>query len=68
MYAAASLLSNNPEDSAEYKRSVALKNEFNQEVAIYINRRKRPNAAQELRIVPAVWNWQKNMPYYKEMA
>jgi hypothetical protein len=68
MYAAAELLSDNPEDSAEYKRSQALMNDFNKEVATYINRRKRPTAAQELRVIPAVWNWQKNMTYYKEIA
>jgi hypothetical protein len=68
MYAAADLLSDNPEDSAEFKRSQALTKMFEQEMLAYLNRRKRPTAAQELRIVPAVWNWQKNMTYYKEMA
>lgn len=67
MYAAADLLSDNPEDSAEYKRAQALLAVFQSEVAMYVNRRKRPVAAQELRIVPAVWGWQKNMTYYKEM-
>jgi hypothetical protein len=67
MYAAADLLSDNPEDSAEYKRAQSLLAVFQQEVAMYVNRRKRPVAAQELRIVPAVWGWQKNMTYYKEM-
>jgi len=68
IYAAASLLSDNPEDSAEYKRAAALTQQFNQEILMYINRRKRPKAAQELRVIPAAWNWQKNMPYYKELA
>lgn len=67
IYVAAELLSDNPEDSAEYKRSVALKQQFQQEIQIYINRRKRPPAAQELRVIPAAWNWQKNMGFYKEM-
>jgi hypothetical protein len=68
MYAAASLLSDNPEDSAEYKRALALYQLFGQEVQTYINRRKRPQAAQELQARPAVWNWQQNMSYYKELA
>lgn len=67
MYAAADLLSDNPEDSSEFKRAQSLLSVFQQEVAMYVNRRKRPVAAQELRIVPAVWGWQKNMTYYKEM-
>jgi hypothetical protein len=68
MFAAAELLSDNPEDSAEYKRSQALYQQFNGEVAAYINRRKRPMSGTELRTVPAVWSWQKAMPYYKEIA
>jgi len=65
MFAAADLLSDNPEDSAEFKRSQALMGQFTAEVAMYVNRRKRPVAAQDLRAIPAVWAWQKNMPYYK---
>ncbi len=68
MYSAAELLSDNPEDSAEYKRSIALKQQFAQEVMMYINRRKRPPAAQELRVIPPVWAWQKNMNFYKELC
>jgi hypothetical protein len=68
MYASASLLSDNPEDSAEYKRSQALNLQFQEQIMLYINRRKRPMAAVELRAMPAVWNWQKNMGYYKELA
>lgn len=67
MYAAAELLSDNPDDSAEYKRSQTLMQMFASEIALYTNRRKRPNAAQELRVLPAVWNWQKSMSYYKEL-
>ncbi len=67
MYAAAELLSDNPEDSAEYKRSVALFGKFDKEVQTYINKRKRPPAAQDLRSIPAVWGWQKNMTFYKEL-
>jgi hypothetical protein len=68
MFAAAELLSDNPEDSAEYKRSQALYQQFQGEVAAYINRRKRPMSGTELRTVPAVRGWQKNMTYYKELA
>jgi len=67
-YAAADLLSDNPEDSAEFKRSQYFENKFKEEVAIYNNRQKRPPTARMLRVVPAVWNWQRNMTYYKEMA
>jgi hypothetical protein len=67
MYAAADLLSDNPEDSAEFKRAQVLLAMFNQEVGAYINRRKRPLAAQELRALPGVWNWQQAMDYYKEL-
>ena len=68
MYAAADLLADNPEDSAEYKRSATLMQQFAAEVMVYINRRKRPLAGQELRATPAVWGWQKSMTYYKEIA
>lgn len=67
LYSAADLLSDHPEDSAEFKRSQALMGQFQQEVATYVNRRKRPVAAQELRAIPAVWSWQKAMPYYQEL-
>jgi hypothetical protein len=67
MFAAAELLSDLPDDSAEFKRSQSLQQQFMGEVATYINRRKRPNSGQELRALPSVWNWQQNMAYYKEL-
>jgi hypothetical protein len=67
-YAAADLLSDQPEDSAEYKRSQYYRGLYDREVATYVNRQKRPLSAHQLRAKPAVWGWQKNMTYYKEMA
>lgn len=66
-YAAADLLSNNPEDSAEYKRSADLLSKFDREVATYIAKRKRPLSGQELRAVPNVWNFTQNMQWRKEL-
>jgi hypothetical protein len=66
-YAAFDLLSMNPEDSAEFKRSQYFKQLYDQEISKYINKRKRPMTAQLLRAKPAVWNYQQNMTYYKEM-
>jgi hypothetical protein len=66
-FAAAELLSDLPEDSAEYKRSQLLFKEFNDGVQTYINRRKRPLAGQELRSKSAAWGWQRDFPYYKEL-
>lgn len=66
-YAAAELLQDAPEDSGEYKRSVSLMNQFNNEVATYINRRKRPMSGDNLRLLPSQWNYLKNMTFYKEI-
>lgn len=66
-YAAADLLSDNPEDSAEFKRSQYYKKLYDEEIAKYINREKRPLAAHLLMAKPAVWNYQQNMTYYKEL-
>jgi hypothetical protein len=67
LYAASDLLSDNPEDSAEYKRSQTLLAQFEREIGIYSDKRKRPQSGKELRARPMVWNWQQNMTYYKEM-
>jgi len=67
-YAAAELLQDAPEDSAEYKRSVSLLHLFDQEVATYINRRKRPQSGQNLRLLQSSWNYLENMQFYKDIA
>jgi hypothetical protein len=67
-YASADLLSNNPADSAEFKRSQFLMAMFEKEVKTYIDRRKRPLYGRNLRAVPASWNWVKNMDFRREMA
>lgn len=64
-FAVADLLSNNPEDSAEFKRSKEYEKRFQLEVNAYIDNRKRPIAGQNLRAAAMVWNWQQNMPFYK---
>jgi hypothetical protein len=66
-FAAADLLSSNPEDSAEFKRSLYLQALFKNEVEAYKDRRKRPLSGRNLRATPAVWNWTKNMPWRKEV-
>lgn len=66
-FAASELLIDNDEDSAEYKRGVAMMQMFNTEVQTYVNRRKRPLSGTELRATPAVWGWVKNMSYRKEL-
>jgi len=66
-FAAAELLSDLPEDSAEFKRSQSLYKEFYDGAQKYINRRKRPLSGQNLRATPAVWGWMQGFDYYKEL-
>jgi hypothetical protein len=66
-FAAAQLLSDAPEDSAEFKRSQALYKEFYDGAQKYINRRKRPLSGQELRATPMAWGWQQDFQFYKEL-
>jgi hypothetical protein len=66
-FAVSDLLQNNPEDSAEYKRSVNYLAQFKGEIDSYIKRRKKPLAGQTLRAIPSVWNWVSNMTFRKEM-
>lgn len=64
--AVADLLSNNPEDSAEFKRSAKFEQMFETEIQTYINERKRPLAAREMRARAAVWTWMDSMDWYVE--
>ena len=66
-YSAADLLSSNPEDSQEYKRSVMFQQKFDYEVNTYIDNRKRPIAGRNLRARPVVWSKLENMKYVSEM-
>jgi hypothetical protein len=66
-FAVSDLLQNNPEDSAEYKRSVNYLAQFKGEIDSYIKRRKKPLAGQTLRAIPQVWNWVQNMPFRTQM-
>jgi hypothetical protein len=66
-FAAADLLSSNPEDSVEFKRSQTFAQRFKGEIDTYIDQRKRPLAGHNLRARPVVWNWQQNMQYMKEL-
>ncbi len=63
-YTVADLLSNNPEDSVEFKRAQQFQNLFEKEVATYINKRKRALSGRNLKARPAVWSWMQNMPFY----
>ena len=63
-YAVSDLLSNNPEDSAEFKRALQYEKRFYAEIQGYISARKRPLAGHNLRAAAVVWGWQQNMPYY----
>lgn len=65
--ATADLLENNPEDSAEFKRSMALMNKGQGEINKYIKERKPPMSGQEAKAQVAVWGWSKNMDFRKEM-
>ncbi len=68
LWAAGSLLANNPEDSAEYKRSITLFGMFDRDVAAYVAKRKRnAHVGKELRARAAVHGWQQQMPYYTEL-
>jgi len=67
-FAAADLLSNNPEDSVEFKRSQAMAQRFEREVQTYIDERKKPIAGRNLRARAVVWSKLENMPYFAEQA
>ena len=66
-FAAADLLSNNPEDSMEFKRAGVFDKRFEREVQIYIDERKKPLAGHNLRAKPVSWGWVANMQFYKEL-
>lgn len=66
-YAVADLLSANPEDSVEFKRSVVFQQKFENEIKTYIGKRKKPVSAQRLRAEPLVWNWVPGMAFYREL-
>jgi len=65
--AAAELLENNPEDSAEYKRSQVLAQRAEKEVVEYKRDMKQPYSGRELRARTAVEGWQKDMEWRKGM-
>jgi len=67
-YAAADLLDNNPEDSAEFKRAQSYAARFEREWRRYIQNRKRPLAGHNLRAKPMSWGWFNQMDFYKEMV
>ncbi len=63
-YAAWDMLQHNPEDSAEFKRSMVYEKRFNEEVGGYIRKRKAPLKAQTLMARAASWGWLNNMEWY----
>jgi len=64
-YAVWDLLSDNPEDSNEYKRAMDFLGRFEREVKIYIDKRKRPFSGHNLRARPAVWTWMNQFEWHK---
>ncbi len=66
-YAASDLLENNPEDTAEFKRSMLLRQMFDREVDQYVKNRKPPLSGIELRARAHVWGWLGGMDFYKGM-
>jgi hypothetical protein len=67
-FAAADLLSSNPEDAVEFKRSQVFAQRFEKEIETYIDQRKRPIAGRKLRARPDVWSQLENMAYFSEQA
>lgn len=67
-YAVHDLLQNNPEDSAEFKRSMIFYRRFEQEVKAYIAKRKKPSDAIKHRAYAASWTWMDAMDFYTKMA
>jgi hypothetical protein len=61
------LLENNPEDSAEYKRSMTFAAKVEKEVAEYKRDMKQPFSGRDLKARTAVEGWTKNMDWRKEM-
>ena len=66
-FAAADLLSSNPEDSMEFKRAQSFAQMFKAEIDSYIDNRKRPIAGRNLRARPVVWSKLENMQYFSEL-
>jgi hypothetical protein len=65
--AVAELLENNPEDSAEFKRSVRFEQKTDKSIAEYKRDTKPPLSGREMRVRTAVEGWQKNMEWRKGM-
>jgi hypothetical protein len=64
--AAADLLDSEPEDSAEFKRSMRLAQKSDQNIKDYIGERK-DLIGQNRRMIPSQWNWMKNMDFYRNV-
>lgn len=64
-FAAADLLSNNPEDSMEFKRAGVFDKRFEREVQIYLKERKDPMSGRNLRARAVVWSRYEGMDYIK---
>jgi len=63
-YAAGDLLQNNPEDSAEFKRSIIYEQKFNGEVKDYNEKRKPTVSGHHTRGRVAAHTWYNNMQWY----
>ena len=65
--AASDLLSNNPEDTAEYKRSIMLGREFKGEIESFKKQRRKPFRGHSLQARPKVWSWIDGMEYTQDL-
>jgi hypothetical protein len=66
-YAAWDLLQNNPEDSAEFKRTQIYEKKFREEISDYIAKRKPPVSGHSLKGRAAVWTWMDGMDFYSRL-
>jgi len=66
-FAVSELLSDNPEDSVEMKRSTMFMQRFQAEVAKCKEKRKAPLAGQDIHVRPASWNWLSHMDFYSNL-
>ena len=66
-FAVSDLLQNNPEDSAEFKRAQSFEKRFASEMKTYNAKRKKPLDGRMFQRKAAVWGWQRNMQYNKDL-
>jgi len=63
-FAIQDLLSENPEDSVEYKRAMQYEQRFYSEIKRFLDTRKKALAGHNLRATANAWGWYKGMDWY----